>query len=161
MAKIEPTTIYRVEADDGGAYQCDRITRTFLQKTFGTNSTTALRPCASEDAVLAYAFGNSFGAMFPKPGSRVANWPHVRYGFGDLDQLRRWFPEDARWSYVQKDFYIGVYQAMDALIGETQAVFNPATAVRIGKLDLITFQPLEPMASTVPPISPVQLSLPF
>lgn len=101
---------------------------------------TERHPMAYRDEKLrAYARrGNFFEPVVwrGEPG-KWHNKGKLRYGFASLDQLRFWIYAKA-WRVRMEDAgaRIGIYDAAECLVGETQAVFNVATATLIETLKL-------------------------
>lgn len=63
--------------------------------------------------------------------------------FKDIEQLLRWFPHGpGREKMQEADFKLRIYETEDYMEGKRQVVFKKSTAIPIGLLDLVTFEPI-------------------
>lgn len=122
-------TIYRIENGHRvGPYNGGEVE--LMTSTQGAHT-----PSPAHDLVLKAHFKRDFfGDLISDFG-----WRHYHYGFGSIKQLRAWFtdaPAVLDELAHKRIWHCSVYDAPDALIGATQAVFNPKTAKLVATLKL-------------------------
>ena len=126
--------VYRVENTKGeGVYQgggFELLNVSTLENAY--------QPMPTRDHLIGSHFTKNFlgGVNIDEP------WKHVHYGFTTKAQIKAWFPRRQWLAKLDKHGWTcGVYECPDALLGETQAVFNPETAKLVKKLRLTNLGP--------------------
>lgn len=121
----KPHRIYRVENQHGtGMYH--------VWDRFALNENSERHPTPHHDSRLMQAGWEAFKARY---------YSDVYFGFSSLDQLRSWVYQD-RWreELYSHGYNIHVYEADEALLGDTQAVFVKKLARRVGGVHIITMK---------------------
>jgi hypothetical protein len=120
--------IYRVEHEDNpykGMYCSDTSDEFFELK--------GSHPAPEDDS----KFVRSFESLTGKSWHTYGEIRHYRFGFSSVDQFKRWVFNDVwRKALDDEGYVIVVYDARDYAVGDTQAVFRPATATQLKVMKL-------------------------
>lgn len=122
-----PHRIYRIEdALFHGMYTSG------AWRQFGDDTSTPRHPTPHNDSGLVSEGYESFRAFHSEA---------MRFGYGSLEQLRSWvYQDDWRRALKAQGFSISIYEADEAIVGDTQAVFVMKGARRVGSVDIVTMK---------------------
>lgn len=126
--------IYRIEKDGFGPYtdrSCD------IREYFGDNLETVDHPIPVRDSLLMERYEES--EIVDRGWVRLFSPYDYKYGFENIDVLRRWFYNDNLIKKLHElEFELVIYKSENILHGRTQSIVLKGTEILIEKKNLLS-----------------------
>lgn len=121
---MQRTVIFRIEVDGVGVYRSRAawIMYDHDHKAIYEYQQPTPHPSPEQDSALEWQYGQT----------------DYYFGFGSMEQFNRWvYSHEMRQQLHDAGAVLVMYSTDDYSIGNTQAVFRKATAIRVGEAPLV------------------------